>query len=62
MPSLSFLELSFEANHPNESGICGRLWNLPGVYLVLGKAHLSLCWFEHNYLAGHLQQNHEFGI
>lgn len=50
MPSL---ELSFEANHPNESGICGRLWNLPGVYLVLGKTQkCRFVMFEHSSSGG----------
>ena len=50
MPSL---ELSFEANHPNESGICGRLWNLPGVYLVLGKTKKRrFVMFEHSSSGG----------
>ena len=47
------LELSFEANHPNESGICGRLWNLPGVYLVLGKTKKRrFVMFEHSSSGG----------
>ena len=50
MPSL---ELSFEANHPNESGIRRRLWNLPGVYLVLGKTQkCRFVLFEHSSSGG----------